>query len=588
MSEEKAKQLQQTIDQLMYEVEQLKQKNKKLKAKKKYGLVWEIEKDPEQVVLDCQTKLPILRANQKMINTDDSKPVNILIEGDNYHALSVLNYTHKEKIDVIYIDPPYNTGNKEWKYNDDWVDREDAYRHSKWLALMEKRLRLAKNLLTDEGVIFISIDHNELAQLRILCDEIFFEKNFVGILIWRKKSGGGQADQFFATEHEYILAYSKANNFKWLEETIPDDGSKYNKEDKDGKYCAVKLAKWGNTARKEDRPTMSFPIKSPDNTNVYPIAPDSGDGRWRVGKIRMDELIKDGLIEWQKKDKTWIPYEKIYTNGEEVKKIKERSIIYELASTADGSNELTRIFGIKDIFPNPKPKDLIKYLLAHSTEKDAKILDFFAGSGTTAHAVLDLNRDDNGQRQFILCTNNELNEKTEKDFEKRGIKKGSPEYEREGICQKVCYPRIEKVIKGYKDPKSNLVEGLKGNLRFFKTEFIDVDHVAAVSDEQRIRLTYGAGEMIALRENTFDEVEKNEWWQIFTSGKKYTAIYFKEDKTKLNGLVEKLSKHKEKVALYIFSWGKNEYKSEFSEYKNIKILDIPEPIIEVYKGINSL
>ncbi len=586
MADHKPEQLQQEIDRLKYEIETLKLKNKKLKAKKKYGLVWEEEKEPEKVVVDCQTRLPILKETPNKIITNESDPTNILIEGDNYHALSVLSYTHKEKIDVIYIDPPYNTGNKEWKYNDKWIDKEDMYKHSKWLSFMEKRLKLAKCLLKDSGAIFISIDHNELAQLKMLCDEIF--KKFVGILIWRKKEGGGQADAYFATEHEYILVYARSDKFEWLDEVIPQDENNFNKEDDKGKYRSVKLAKWGNTARKEDRPKMYFPVKAPDNKNVHPIAPDGGDGRWRVGKIRMDELIDVELIEWQKKDGKWILYEKIYFEGDGVKKIKERSILYDMAGTAEGTKELTKLFGIKDLFPNPKPKELIKYLLTYSSRKNAVILDFFAGSGTTGQAVVELNVEDDGDRQFILCTNNELNEKTERELKKIGIEKGSADYEKEGICQKVCYPRIKKIMAGYKTSDDEKIDGLGGNLRHFRTAFIDVDHVTRVSDEQRIKLTYHAGEMIALRENTFDEVEKNDSWQIFTSGKRYTAIYFKEDKEKLHDFVEKLSKHKEKVALYIFSWGKNEYKNEFAEYKNIKVLDIPEPIIEVYREINRL
>ncbi|HDK41965.1 MAG TPA: hypothetical protein ENG87_01190, partial [Candidatus Pacearchaeota archaeon] len=195
--------------------------------------------------------------------------------------------------------------------------------------------------------------------------------------------------------------------------------------------------------------------------------------------------------------------------------------------------------------------------------KNAIVLDYFAGSGTTGHAVMLLNKEDNGNRKFILCTNNENN-----------------------IAVDVCYPRIKKVIEGHK--KWSDITKIPANLRYFKTELLDIDHISHVSDEQKIRLTYRAGEMIALREGAFIEVEKNEWWQIFRDGTKYTAIYFKEDKKKLNELVKKLSKLKEKVVLYIFSWGKNEYKNEYTEYKNIKVEDIPEPIIDVYKEVNRL
>ena len=174
-----------------------------------------------------------------------------------------------------------------------------------------------------------------------------------------------------------------------------------------------------------------------------------------------------------------------------------------------------------------------------------------------------LNKNDGGKRKFILCTNNENN-----------------------IAEEVCYPRVKKVIEGHKDYPD--ITNITANLKYFKTDFVDVDGLYHVSDEQRINLTYRAGEMIALKECTFSEVEKNEWWQIFTNGPKHTAIYFKEDKSKLNKLVKQLSTIKSEVVLYIFSWGKNEYANEFPEYKNIRVEDIPEPIIKVYEEINKL
>ena len=160
------------------------------------------------------------------------------------------------------------------------------------------------------GAIFISIDNIEQAPLRLLCDEIFGEKNFVGVLIWRKKEGGGQADSYFVTEHEYILVYAKSEKFEWKDEEIPVSESEFNKEDDQGKFTAVKLSKWGNTARREDRPKMYFPIKAPNGKNIYPIAPDGGDGRWRVGKKRMDMLVEKDLIYWQEKKVDGYPTKK--------------------------------------------------------------------------------------------------------------------------------------------------------------------------------------------------------------------------------------------------------------------------------------
>ena len=262
-----------TKDQLLEVIE-------KLEGKKKYGLVWDEERVPEKVVPDCQDKLPVLtEVKGKEIITDENEPTHILIEGDNYHALSVLNYTHKGKVDLIYIDPPYNTGNNDFIYNDKYVDRNDTFRHSKWLNFMNKRLELAKEILKSTGAIFISIDDNEQAQLKMLCNKVFGEENFIGILIWRKKEGGGQTDTHFATEHEYIIGYKRSSDFKWLDKTEEATVKDFNKSDKKGNYKLVKLEKWGSGARKEDRPTMHLPILNPNCEEYLSVAPDGNPGR---------------------------------------------------------------------------------------------------------------------------------------------------------------------------------------------------------------------------------------------------------------------------------------------------------------------
>ncbi len=191
-------------EELLREVEKLEKK-----LKKNYGLVWEDKL--EDVAKLCKEKLPVLIEDKsKEIATDSNKPTNILIEGNNYHVLSVLNYTHKGQIDAIYIDPPYNTGKKdEWKYNDDWIDKEDTYRHSKWLSFMEKRLKLAKNLLSRNGTIFISIDDNELAQLRLLCNEVFLENNFIELFCWNKTMTPPSLSNKSRSNVEYIICYEK-------------------------------------------------------------------------------------------------------------------------------------------------------------------------------------------------------------------------------------------------------------------------------------------------------------------------------------------------------------------------------------------
>ena len=404
---------------------------------KKYGLVFEEHK--ERVDVELEHNLPVLTEDKKRF-IDNGGEVNFLIEGDNLAALKLLEKTHRGRIDLIYIDPPYNTGNKDFVYNDSFVGPDDAFRHSKWLSFMQARLKLARSVLSRRGVIFISLNDVEQPACRLLCDEVFGEKNFCGQFIWHKKSGGGQTDDYFVTEHEYVLVYRKTDDFVWHDELI-ETGSAFNHEDERGTYKAVKLEKWGSSAHKEDRLTMWFPLKTPDGKKMYPIAPDGLPGRWRVGKKRMDKLEEENLIYWKKDGDRWVPYEKIYGEGTSFKKIKQRSILYEIEETGDASKALTAIFGKKDMFSNPKPVELIEVLLEHC-DADA-VLDFFAGSGTTGHAVMKLNKGDGKHRKFILVTNNE-----------------------NGICEKVTYERLKRVIEK---------ENYAARLKYYKIGYVPID-----------------------------------------------------------------------------------------------------------------
>lgn len=372
---------------------------------------------------------------------------NMIIEGDNLIALKALLPQFAGRVKCIYIDPPYNTGEEKWVYNDntnspllkEWfgkvVGKDDLTRHDKWLCMMTPRLKLLRDLLADDGAIYISTDNNEYATLKLLLDDIFGEQNFVGVLIWRKKEGGGQTDQFFVTEHEYITVYRKTDQFKWLNEEVEIEDTEFKYEDEEGKYNLVKLAKWGNTARKEDRPKMHFPIYSPEGEKVLPIAPDGNPGRWRVGKKRMDSLIENNLVEFKKNNEgKSVAYEKIYFDNGNVKVIKERSILYELANTGDGSKKLTELFGQKDKFQNPKPVELISWILLYNTKENDIILDSFAGSGTTMHAVMDLNSEDGGNRSCIMV---QMQENSEEEPEKN-------------ICKDLTRERIRLAIEKQK------------------------------------------------------------------------------------------------------------------------------------------
>ena len=404
---------------------------------KKYGLVFEEHK--ERVDVELEHNLPVLTENKKRF-IDNGGEVNFLIEGDNLAALKLLEKTHRGKIDLIYIDPPYNTGNKDFVYNDKYVDATDTFRHSKWLSFMQKRLEIARTLLSRRGVLFISLNDVEQPNCRLLCDSIFGESNLCGQLIWHKKSGGGQTDDYFVTEHEYVLVYRKTDDFVWYDEMI-EVGTSFNHEDERGTYKAVKLEKWGSSAHKEDRLTMWFPLKTPDRKKMFPVAPDGLPGRWRVGKKRMEKLEAADLIEWKKDGDRWIPYEKIYGEGTSFKKLKQRSILYEIEETGDASKLLTEIFGKKDVFSNPKPIELLEVIVEHC--KCDTVLDFFAGSGTTGHAVMKLNKGDGKKRKFILVTNNE-----------------------NGICEKVTYERLKRVIAK---------EGYAARLKYYKIDYVPID-----------------------------------------------------------------------------------------------------------------
>lgn len=364
---------------------------------------------------------------EESVNFDTTN--NIYIEGDNLEVLKLLQSSYYNKIKMIYIDPPYNTGN-DFVYEDDFADPMAKYKevtqqttksnpetmgrfHTNWLNMMYPRLRLAANLLRDDGVIFISIDENEITNLKKVCNEVFGEENYIGSFIWRKKDGGGQAKEYFVIEHEFIVVYRKSQQLVWYDKEEARDIAQYNKSDERGNFKITKLAKWGNTARREDRPSMYFSLIAPDGTETFPIAPDGNDGRWRVGGERMNELLQNDLVHWEMKEGKWIPYEKEYF-ANQVKVLKQRSILYDVANTGDGSNVLTGLFSTKDMFENPKPIELVKVFLEATTKDNDIILDFFSGSATTAHAVMQLNAEDGGNRQFIMVQLPELcDEKSE-------------------------------------------------------------------------------------------------------------------------------------------------------------------------------
>ncbi|MBE6374732.1 MAG: site-specific DNA-methyltransferase [Lentisphaerae bacterium] len=268
-----------------------------LHGQKKYGLVWEDK--PEDVETQMVNELPVLTEvkERAIVSEDEDAPHHILIEGNNLHALTALSYTHAGRINVIYIDPPYNTGKKDdFKYNDRWVDKEDSYRHSKWLSFMKKRLEMAKGLLAETGVIFLSIDDNEQAQLKLLCDEVFGESNHIAT-ICRQAIKGGSRSENIRTVHDYVHVYAKS--IELMQKFTGYEKDELNLELTDDKGAYTKgreLNKWGAGSRREDSPTMWFPISGPNGEDVYPIRNDGSDGRWRWGKKKMLKAVSENDV----------------------------------------------------------------------------------------------------------------------------------------------------------------------------------------------------------------------------------------------------------------------------------------------------
>lgn len=412
--------------------------------------------------------------NLSFSDGQDNVP-NKLIIGDNYEALRNLLIQYKGQIDIIYIDPPYGKDSMGAFAKTNYAN---SISRDNLLSMLYPRLTLAKELLSKTGAIFCSIDDKNQAFVKCLMDDVFNESNFMGNIVWRKKYGGGQTDEFFVTEHEYILAYRKTDAFKWLDFNEETDESKYKYDDNDGKgkYKTTKLEKWGSAAHAEDRPTMCFPIKDPDGNDFYAQAPDGKPGRWRVGSKRMTRLIKENGIRWEKDEETgrWVPYEKDYYSCAKGKLKKCRSIFYDVAQTGTATNLLTSIFSVKDSFDNPKPIEVLMKIFEHM--QNDLVLDFFAGSGSTGHAILEMNKDDQN-RKFILC---QLNEITDKNPHGIALDVTAPRLKR--VMTGSCYNQSEEYpfYTGINDfPWLNENEPYGGSLDVYELESVsDSEHVA--------------------------------------------------------------------------------------------------------------
>jgi len=522
----------------------------RLEKQKTYGLVWEEDKTKEDI--EDEGKFPVLKeVKNKEIKNKDSK-YNLMIEGDNYHALAVLNFTHNKAIDVIYIDPPYNTGNNDFLYNDKFVEMEDSFRHSKWLSFMSKRLKLAKNLLKKEGIIFISIDDNEYAQLKILCDEIFTEKNYISTIVWQKVYSPKNQSKRISIDHEYVLCYARNINyadFKLLPRTEEMD-KRYKNPDNDSRG----LWQSGDLVANEERKKGHYIVKGPKGDKF-----DAPLGKhWSVSQENMNKLIKENRVWFGKNDKSFPRIKQFLSEVQQGRKASTLFFHKEAGHTDEGKKELKMFFEQSDeLFSTPKPTRLIKNLLRLIKNKDALVLDFFVGSGTTAQATLSLNKEDKGNRKFIVCTNNEND-----------------------ICSKVCYPRIEKSIKGFVDTKNLKRDALGGNLKYFKTDFVD----SALTDQNKKKIVDKSTEMLCIKENAFKLIVDKKGFKIFKNTDLYLGIIF--DDEKIEDFVKEAKNIKGKFSVYVFSFDDTVPKEEFVELKGrVKLCPIPDVILHVYRRL---
>ena len=395
---------------------------------KKYGLVFEEHREEIDEVLDTHT--PVLTEDADLF-IDHGGQMNFLLEGDNLAALKLLEKTHRGNIDLIFIDPPYNTRNGDFGYDDSRVDLTDTFRHSKWVSFMSERLLVARRLLKNDGVIFIAIDDNEQAALKLLCDQLFGEENFLASIIWQHSIQPKGYSGTFSVHHNYILCYQKTAQF--VLNSLPrtdEDNKAYANPDNDPR------GRWrsGDVRNALYRPNLIYDIISPSGNVIKPCA-----NGWRWSKETVEEKIKSGEIIFSK-DETRI-IRKIYLDTLEGRTPETIWFGKDVGTTRSAMSEIKEIFG-SSAFGTPKPTSLIERTLRLISRTDATVLDFFAGSGTTGHAVMKLNAEDGGTRRFILCTNNE-----------------------NGICRDVTYERIRRVIDK---------EDYAASLKYYKVGYVPI------------------------------------------------------------------------------------------------------------------
>jgi adenine-specific DNA-methyltransferase len=378
---------------------------------------------------------------------------NLIIHGDNLEALKALLPRYAGRVDCIYIDPPYNTGTEGWCYNDavnaplmrEWlkkaanpVERDDLQRHDKWLCMMWPRLQLLKELLAEDGAIFVSIDDNEVHRLRAVMDEVFGEDNFVATFIWRKVDSPNDNKVAITPDHEMILCY--ANDAEAVGFGPKNDASileGYSTKDESGRlYRDRLLKKNGKNSLRSDRPTMFFALNDPDGNEVFPIHDNGEEARWAAGVKMVEKHRANGTLIWKRRERrgkiVWEPYTREF--APDVPTRPHPTIWADLPTMRQAKAMLTDIFAAVDVFATPKPVQLIERILEIATDKNSLVLDSYAGSGTTGHAVTAMNARDGGNRRFILLQCDEYNKQTGETID---------------LCNSLTAERVRRVIRGY-------------------------------------------------------------------------------------------------------------------------------------------
>lgn len=566
-----------------------------LRQHKKYGLVWEDK--PEDVEERLREELPVLTEvkERRIISDAPDAPNHILIEGDNLEALTALNYTHEGKIDVIYIDPPYNTGAKNWKYNNSFVESEDAFRHSKWISWIRKRLVIARRLLKNTGIIVATIDDYEYAQLRLIMDEVFREENYLATVVIKNNPSGRSTVRGFSINHEYALFYSKSEHSTLGRLSHSDEQkSRYSEKDNVGYFEWENFRKNGTDSDRKDRPKQFFPIfidktsehlripdlEWDDDTRQYqyddnlqnneivlwPLSPEGTEKVWKYGLERTRTILDQILV--KKKQGRYELYRKKYLNdeGSLPRTWWDKA---EYSARDNGTRVLTNIFGPTKVFDFPKAPDAVKdSLKAANLQPNGIVLDFFAGSGTTLHATMQLNAEDGGHRQCLLVTNNENQ-----------------------ICEQVTYERNRRVIQGYTMSKGQQVEGLhNNNLRYYRTDFISRERT-----QRNMRaLVNAATDLLCIKEDLYEEKPmlgtlklKPLLARYFSDGQKHMLVVYREEV--VNELVEAiktLELGKSMLKIYIFSPGRYAFDDDFYEVQDkVQLVALPAAIYDAYQRV---